>query len=90
VLCACDLYESTVLELALLKLNIHGLSFVKELYVKKMKAGRLKVPMAKAVPGESNEKELFGFLAGKVKIIGDIESPIVPAKRWKRKKKQCG
>jgi len=30
---------------------------------------------------------LFGFLAGEFKIIGDIESPVFPAKRWKRIKK---
>ncbi len=32
--------------------------------------------------------ELFGFLADEVKIIGDIESPVFPAKRSKKIKKQ--
>jgi hypothetical protein len=31
--------------------------------------------------------ELFGFLSGEFKIIGDIESPVFPAKRWKKIKK---
>jgi len=31
--------------------------------------------------------ELFGFLSGEFKIIGDIESSVFPAKRWKKIKK---
>jgi hypothetical protein len=52
--------------------------------MKKMAARKFRKPLPKAVPSESNEKDLFGFLAGEVKIIGDIESPVFPAKRWKK------
>ena len=43
-------------------------------------------PVVKVVPVES-ENDLFGFMAGKFKIIGDIESPLVPLKQWKITKK---
>ena len=39
-------------------------------------------PVAKLVPVEKRYKKLFGCLVGKVKIIGDIESPIVPPQTW--------
>jgi prevent-host-death family protein len=34
------------------------------------------VPVVKVVPVESEKNDIFGFMAGKVKIVGDIESPI--------------
>ena len=43
-------------------------------------------PVVKVVPVES-ENDLFGFMAGKFKIVGDIESPVVPLKQWKITKK---
>jgi len=43
-------------------------------------------PVVKLVPVES-EKDLFGFMAGEFKIVGDIESPVVPLKQWKITKK---
>jgi prevent-host-death family protein len=43
-------------------------------------------PVVKVVPVES-ETDLFGFMAGKFKIVGDIESPVVPLKQWKITKK---
>src|SRR5258706_14339372 len=43
-------------------------------------------PIVKLVPVES-ENDLFGFMAGKFKIVGDIESPVVPLKQWKITKK---
>jgi prevent-host-death family protein len=33
-------------------------------------------PVVKIVPVETENNDLFGFMAGKVKIAGDIESPI--------------
>jgi prevent-host-death family protein len=33
-------------------------------------------PLVKVVPVEKEKSEIFGFLAGKVKIVGDVESPI--------------
>ena len=44
-------------------------------------------PVVKVVPVASEENELFGFLAGEVKIAGDIESPVVPLSEWKVMKK---
>jgi prevent-host-death family protein len=34
-------------------------------------------PVAKVVPVERENDDIFGFMAGKVKIVGDIESPIL-------------
>jgi prevent-host-death family protein len=34
-------------------------------------------PVVKLVPVRSEKDEIFGFMVGKVKIIGDIESPIL-------------
>ncbi len=33
-------------------------------------------PIVKVVPAQSERNPIFGFLLGKVKIVGDIESPI--------------
>jgi prevent-host-death family protein len=33
-------------------------------------------PVVKVVPVESEKNDIFGFLMGKVKILGDVESPI--------------
>lgn len=33
-------------------------------------------PLVKVVPAESEKNNVFGFMTGKVKIVGDIESPI--------------
>jgi prevent-host-death family protein len=33
-------------------------------------------PVVKLVPVQSGKVDIFGFMAGKVKIVGDIESPI--------------
>jgi antitoxin (DNA-binding transcriptional repressor) of toxin-antitoxin stability system len=39
-------------------------------------------PVAKIVPVASEKQNLFGFMAGKFKIVGDIESPVVPLEEW--------
>lgn len=39
-------------------------------------------PVAKVVPVGSKKYDLFGFMAGEGKIVGDIESPAVPADEW--------
>jgi prevent-host-death family protein len=44
-------------------------------------------PVVKVVPVESEQNDLFGFMAGKFKIVGDIEAPLVPLKNWKITKK---
>jgi prevent-host-death family protein len=33
-------------------------------------------PVVKVVPVEREKNSIFGFMTGKVKIVGDIESPI--------------
>lgn len=33
-------------------------------------------PVVKVVPAEAESDDIFGFMAGRVKIVGDIESPI--------------
>jgi prevent-host-death family protein len=44
-------------------------------------------PVVKVVPVESEHNDLFGFMAGKFKIVGNIEAPVVPLKNWKIMKK---
>lgn len=44
-------------------------------------------PMVKIVPAQSGANDFFGFMAGEFDIIGDIESPLVPAKEWQITKK---
>ena len=42
-------------------------------------------PMARLVPLGEKKKDpgsLFGFMKGKVRIIGDIVSPIIPEEDW--------
>jgi antitoxin (DNA-binding transcriptional repressor) of toxin-antitoxin stability system len=39
-------------------------------------------PVVKVVPAESDQNDLFGFMTGEFTIVGDIESPLVPAKQW--------
>jgi prevent-host-death family protein len=38
-------------------------------------------PIVKIVPIESDKNDLFGFMSGKFKIVGDIEAPVVSCKR---------
>jgi prevent-host-death family protein len=40
-------------------------------------------PVVKVVPVESEKDDIFGFMKGEFKIVGDIESPVVPLKHWK-------
>ena len=35
-------------------------------------------PVAKLVPADETPKSIFGCMADKIKIIGDIESPVLP------------
>jgi prevent-host-death family protein len=44
-------------------------------------------PVVKVIPAGTENSDLFGFMAGRLKIIGDIESPVVPLKQWKVLKK---
>ncbi len=44
-------------------------------------------PVVKVVPIQAGGDDLFGFMAGRLKVVGDIESPLVPLKQWKITKK---
>ena len=39
-------------------------------------------PVAKLVPAESQVEDIFGCLRDEIKILGDIESPVVPLEDW--------
>lgn len=40
-------------------------------------------PVAKLVPADEPEHDVFGCLAGVLEIVGDIESPVAAPKDWK-------
>jgi len=40
-------------------------------------------PVVKVIPIKPEKDDIFGSMADEVKIIGDIESPVVPLKTWK-------
>jgi prevent-host-death family protein len=42
-------------------------------------------PVVKLVPAENRADDIFGYMAGKVKIVGDIVGPITPADDWENK-----
>jgi prevent-host-death family protein len=42
-------------------------------------------PVAKLVPAPNGPEEIFGYMAGKVKIVGDIVGPVTPAEDWESK-----
>ncbi len=44
-------------------------------------------PVVKVVPIVSEDSDLFGFMAGEVRIVGDVEAPVVPLKQWRVTKK---
>ncbi len=44
-------------------------------------------PVVKEVPAGPENSDLFGFMAGRMRIVGDIESPVVALKQWKVFKK---
>ena len=44
-------------------------------------------PVVKVIPAEPEKDDIFGFMAEKGSILGDIESPVVPLKDWKIMKK---
>ncbi|MGC2446783.1 MAG: type II toxin-antitoxin system Phd/YefM family antitoxin [Candidatus Sulfotelmatobacter sp.] len=39
-------------------------------------------PIAKLVPADEQRSEVFDCLKGKIEILGDILSPVVPAEDW--------
>jgi len=39
-------------------------------------------PVAKLVPAAKRGEDIFGYMAGKVKIVGDIVAPVTPLEDW--------
>ena len=39
-------------------------------------------PVAKLVPVEEKKDEIFGFLKGKGKVVGDVVSPAMTPEEW--------
>lgn len=39
-------------------------------------------PVAKLVPVEKEKDDIFGFMKGKITILGDIVSPILTPEEW--------
>jgi antitoxin (DNA-binding transcriptional repressor) of toxin-antitoxin stability system len=39
-------------------------------------------PVAKVVPVASKKEDVFGFMSGEFKIIGDIKSPVTALDQW--------
>jgi len=42
-------------------------------------------PVVKLVPAEKPVDDIFGYMAGKVKIVGDIVGPVTPLEDWETK-----
>lgn len=42
-------------------------------------------PVVKLVPAENRADDIFGYMAGKVKIVGDVVGPITPLEDWENK-----
>lgn len=43
--------------------------------------------VVKVIPAEPEKSDIFGFMADKFEIVGDIEAPAVPPSHWKTYKK---
>ena len=39
-------------------------------------------PVATLVPAPAAADDIFGYMAGKVKVLGDIVGPVTPAADW--------
>ena len=44
-------------------------------------------PMVQVAPIVSGKGDVFGFMAGEFRVLGDIESPVVALKQWEIMKK---
>ena len=42
-------------------------------------------PVVKLVPAENRVDDIFNYMAGKVKIVGDIVGPVTPLEDWENK-----
>ena len=39
-------------------------------------------PVAKLVPPDAPETDVFGCMTGTARIVGDVEAPVLPANAW--------
>ena len=62
------------------------LSLIDEVDQKREEITVTKRGRPKLVPVEQEKDDIFGFYAGKLKIVGDIVSPAIPLEHWKRLK----
>lgn len=42
-------------------------------------------PVAKLVPAKKQRDDIFGYMVGKAKILGDIVGPVTPLEDWESK-----
>ena len=42
-------------------------------------------PVVKLVPAENRPDDIFDYMAGKAKVVGDIVGPVTPAEYWENK-----
>ena len=42
-------------------------------------------PVAKLVPAKKQRDDVFGYMVGKAKIVGDIVGPVTPLEDWESK-----
>jgi prevent-host-death family protein len=64
--------------------KVHCLAIMDEVQSKRQavlitKRGK---PVAKIVPVEQEKDDIFGFLKGKVKVVGDVVSPALTPEEW--------
>jgi prevent-host-death family protein len=64
--------------------KVHCLAIMDEVQAKRQaviitKRGK---PVAKLVPVEKQKDDIYGFMKGKGRILGDIVSPIISPEEW--------
>ena len=42
-------------------------------------------PVVKLVPAENRADDIFDYMAGKAKVVGDIVGPVTPLEDWESK-----
>ena len=42
-------------------------------------------PVVKLVPAEKQADDIFDYMAGKAKVVGDIVGPVTPPEDWENK-----
>jgi len=66
------------------KFKVHCLALMDEVQAKKetlviTKRGK---PIAKLVPVTEEKDDIFGFFAGKIRVLGDVVSPALSLDEW--------